>query len=155
MAVQYGDVAVANNPFGALDEVGEVELVDDSGSAIAAACTKDGAYGGVVELLLEGEGSDVVRTGKLVVGVEKVLGKHDIELPGTKEADSRFDFARGYLTGRGDDGNAVARLEVGRVYHTGMITEVEDGYCVKKLGSFYILTFNSIFFCIFATSIHL
>ena len=81
VAVQHGDVAVSDEPFGTLAESGEVELVYDAGSAVAATCAKDGADGWVVELLLEGKGTDIVGTGKLVVGVEEMIGEHDFELP--------------------------------------------------------------------------
>lgn len=81
VAVECGDVAVADNPFWVLAEAGEVEAVDDADSAIAAAGAEDGADGGVVELLLEGEGAGVVVAGKLVVGVKKMFGEHHFELP--------------------------------------------------------------------------
>ena len=56
-------------------------MVDDADGAVAAAGADDGADGGVVELLLEGEGAGVVVAGELVVVVEKVFGEHHFELP--------------------------------------------------------------------------
>ena len=81
VAVECGDVAVADNPFGVFAEAGEVEEVDDADGAVAPTGAEDGADGGVVELLLKGEGAGVVVAGELVVGVEKILGEHHFELP--------------------------------------------------------------------------
>ena len=90
VAVEDGDVAVANEPFGVLAEAGEVEAVDDADGAVAATSAEDGAEGGVVELLLEGEGAGGVVAGKLVVGIEKVVGQHHVELPRPEERDGGF-----------------------------------------------------------------
>ena len=90
VAVEDGDVAVADNPFGVLAEVGEIEAVDDADGAVAATGAEDGTYSGVVQLLLEGEGAGGVVAGKLVVGIEKVVGQHHVELPRTEQVDGGF-----------------------------------------------------------------
>ena len=43
MAVEDGDVAISDNPFGVLLEKGEVETVNDADGAVAATCAEDGA----------------------------------------------------------------------------------------------------------------
>ena len=110
MAVEHSDVAVADKPFGVLAEAGEVEAVDDADSAVAAAGAENGADGGVVELLLEGEGTGSVVAGKLVVGVEKVVGQHHVELPRTEQVDGGIDFGAGDFACRSDDGDEVAGI---------------------------------------------
>ena len=108
VAVEDGDVAVADNPFGVLAEAGEVEAVDDADGAVAATGAEDGADGGVVELLLKGTGTDGIVAGKLVVGVEKVVGQHYVELPRTEQVDGGIDFVEDDFACRSDDGDAVA-----------------------------------------------
>ena len=89
-------------------EAGEVETVDDADGAVAATGAEDGADSGVVQLPLEGEGAGRVVAGKLVVGVEKVVGQHHVKLPRTEQVDGGIDFGRGDFACRSDDGDAVA-----------------------------------------------
>ena len=97
VAVQHGDVAVADNPFGFLAEALEVQPVDDAHGAVAAAGAEDGADVGVVELLLQHRGTHVVAAGKLAVAVEQVVGQHHFQLPGAEQSDGGANFGARHL----------------------------------------------------------
>ena len=139
MAMEHGDVAVAHHPFRTLSEACEIKAVNYADGAVAAPCTEDGTDCGIVQLLLEGEGTDSIIAGKLVVGVEKVGRQHYVELPRAEEGYSRVNFVTGYFACWCYDGNTVAWLKVRWTYHA---CNNEDGSGILCGEKCYFLHFN-------------
>jgi hypothetical protein len=69
MAVQHGDIAVADNPFGMLRERGKVESVDNPHGSIAPSATQNGRNTIVIEESLQEGGTMAIGTGQLTKGV--------------------------------------------------------------------------------------
>lgn len=71
VAVEDGDVAETDNPFGALDEGGKVQLVDDSDGSVASFGAKNSANVAAVEDILQEIAPVGVATRELVLTVEQ------------------------------------------------------------------------------------
>jgi hypothetical protein len=108
MGMEYGDVAIAYDPFGIGHKSRKIQAVDDAHASVSPARTKDGPHPGIIQHLLHVGTAVGVAAGKLVFCCHEVVSGDHLESPGAEHGDGRLHFCKGYFSGGGDDGDCIA-----------------------------------------------
>ena len=92
VAVQHGDIAVSDNPFGMLGEAAEIQPVDDAHRAVAAAHAEDGLQLRIVEQRLHQGRAVAVAASHLVVSGIETFGHHHLQPPRLQQPQGAVDL---------------------------------------------------------------
>ena len=110
MAVQGGDVAVTDDPFGVTPEGGAIDSVEDADGAVAAARTKDGVDAVVVDVALQQGGAMGVVASHLVVFAVESRFDNGLQLPRPQQCDGRLHLLGADFPGGGHQGYPRTRM---------------------------------------------
>ncbi len=109
MRVQYGDVTVADDPFGFLSEAGEVELVNDPPCTITAPAAKDGMDAVVIKHGLKLMQPLLIASAEIIPGVAaQCFAHHHIKAPVLQRIDAGRRFRCIHITCGAGDANGIA-----------------------------------------------
>ena len=119
MAMQHCDIAISHNPFGVVCKAREVQAVHNAHRAVPPASTHNGLHLWGIEQLLNHSGTRVVIAGKLVAGVEQVVGQHHFKPPRAEQIKRRLQLFGTDFSCRSCNGYLVAPFQTGRNNNRG------------------------------------
>ena len=132
--MQYGDIAVPDDPFGPLQELFKPDIIYDPARTITAPRAEHGLYILIIQHLLEIGQSFLIGTGKISLRLTtyRSPGLNRIA-PLSQHADTGLHFLRGHITGGANNTYGITFCQIRRnCYHKLLCRKVHTAGLITK-----------------------